>query len=450
VLLVRASFRTLTLTTNAEQLELRAQWRRGQYAAAVCTCGDFSMLRRRSFSFVVLAALVASGSVVPSARAEVPKEIKSKFTRVKDLVAKCDERRLEKAKEISKDFPSDIPEVIELRKEIEACEGQVNKQRAAESDAAAQQAEASALLEAGAAKDLENVQAMTAALEDIALATGSTAEHIAESVLDDLRRWPKVKQEAQRLIGTYGALKLPPAEKKPAARDMWLAMSRLKKTLADTEGRIATFVKDAPSLAAKPLDFAEKEASTAVAARDARSFMGPVRNYLGTARFYLDQADVLGAGGEAVDAKRLATERARLGKVVDQGKSLATEIIKSNTLPKDNYGGGDRAAITAAITKAWLGANPHSPPLKIILTSTEWARYKKLVWNDASSSWVKQDYSNLAGYVVFKSKDGKYAYFIDVAAQKNHLNGDKLGAVVTPKESSEIPADMTVLIGAVR
>lgn len=413
------------------------------------------MLRPARVPLFLVAAAV-SGLVAPAGHAEVPKEIKSKYTRVKDLVAKCDERRLEKAKEISKDFPEDLPEIIELRKEIAACEASL-KAKVAEKDAvAAKQAEENAALAAGAAKDLENVQSAGAALGEVSQAVGSIATHMIGEMLDALRTWPKAKAEAQRLIDTYGALKMTSiqtadrrVEFDAAARDMWMAVGSLKKSLARTQEGIAAFLSQARGLADKSMSAAEKGAADAVAAKDADAFTGSIRSSLRQAEFYLDQADILYAAGEAGDASWIAAERARAAKVRDSGKALAAEIIKKNVLPKDSYTGGDRAAITAAIKKAWLGANPNSPPIKIILWS-DWGRLQKRVWSDAKGGWVRQDYSNLGASVVVKSKDGKYGWWYEVTAQKDHLSGDKLSVVVMPNEGREVPADRTVLISAVK
>jgi len=419
------------------------------------------MLRSARFSCFAIIPLLTLALVTPGARAEVPKELKSKFSRAQRLVEdNCGKLvpndssprevsnvadRLAKAKELAKEFPADLPEVVELRRQMAACDEMINKLNSATEAALASHAAADSTLEAGAKKDLENVQSASAALADVGFAAGSTATHMRTTTLDDLKGWPSVKAEAQRLIGAYGSLQA--TGQNPQARDMWLAVGTLKNDLARTQQNIAKFLGGAQGLVDKLLTAAERNAATALAAKDASAFTVGIRSDLRQAEFYLDQAETLYAAGEPGGPAWIATERTRIARVRERGKAVAEDVIKRNSLPKDSYSGADRPAIIATVTKAWIGKNPNSPPLKVILWS-DWERVQRRVWKDGA--WVKLDYSNLGASVVVKSKDGKYAYWYEAGAQKDHLNGNRPTAVVLPNEGIEVPADRTVLIGAAK
>lgn len=411
------------------------------------------------------------------ALAEVPREHKSNFARVKSQLSYCDKvinpdgkssnlesvaRRLETAKELSKDFPGDIPELAELKQRVAACDAALTQalgarqadQKASEDQAAAE----NAALNAGAEKDLDSVNGTDAALTELASqALGSTATHVKVQLMEVLRGWGNTRAEANRLIAAYGELRSHSilvdrrTEFVHPAHDMWMAMSGLKKSLASTQEKVTAFLGQAPGLVEKELTNAEQGAAQAVAARDADAFRRGVGRALALAEFYVEQAEALHAAGEPGDQGWIAGARARLTRVRESGKVLADGIIKSNKLPEDVYAGADRAALVSAITRKWTSTYPARPLLKVLVTKPEWTRTQRTVWRSEPPGWEKQDFSNVDAFVVARSKDGKYGHLYPVSGSKNHKAGGAVEALLGAYWGDDfVPPENTVLIGSVK
>jgi hypothetical protein len=417
---------------------------------------------------LAIAAVLLTSTI---ALAEVPREYKSPLSRATSLVTSCESKlkqirhdfdngahrsrgiqlfdrnlgdiadRLEKAKGFAKDFPASIPELAAMTARIAAFEAELARLKADLAGDSQRAANENSKLEAGSETDKAAVEAVSAIMRDLTGEIGSEAR-----VPPELQTWAQAKADAVRLGTAYGNSR----PNSPEARQMVNTVRQMSSTLRIVQDKIDTFLKETPGKVNKALTSAEQDAKAAVAAGNPDPFSGSIRRTMQAADILMQTASQLYAAGEPGDQTWIATQRERIAKVNTQAKVLFDKVVSTNSLPKDAYAGGDRVALTAAVSKTWLQSNPHSPPVKVIFPYSEWTRVSKWAWNDSHRSWHKQDYSTLGAAVVIKSKDGKYGYWYMCFPQKDHLNGGSLSVIAMPNEGSEVPADRTVLYSKVR
>lgn len=112
------------------------------------------------------------------------------------------------------------------------------------------------------------------------------------------------------------------------------------------------------------------------------------------------------------------------GQLKKKQAQLTDAIIANNTLPPDNYQGGDREALVKLATDAWLKVQPGAKVLASRIPSQNWKREN--IWRYSSGGeWGQIDRSSLQVQLIVKHDD-KLAVIRPVNLSKNHMQNDQI------------------------
>ncbi|MFT4540717.1 MAG: hypothetical protein ACI841_000987 [Planctomycetota bacterium] len=198
-------------------------------------------------------------------------------------------------------------------------------------------------------------------------------------------------------------------------------LSREKEFLAAADREKATL----PASIRKDLAEANQHAEEAVRDQKPMWFRGGIPQRLDWADEKLALYTVLDPQGSVAIASEVTSMKASIKTRAD---SLRELIIRENTLPNNNFEGGDRDAAIAMAIDAWKKQEPEFELLTVCIPSKAWARETK--WSYSNGTWYFIDKSSIQVRLIIADKSNpELAIDRAVNVRKDHQKADALYGV---------------------
>lgn len=154
---------------------------------------------------------------------------------------------------------------------------------------------------------------------------------------------------------------------------------------------------------------------------------------------------------DALDPGRTPALQARLKELnaglKRQQAALREAIIAANEVPRDEFQGGDRAALVRLATDAWRKVEPGAKVLTVRIPSSSWKRDTR--WRNQTGDWYKIDRSYLQAQVIVAHSDSM-AVIRPIDLWKDHLEGDRVTATPQDTLKDELQAHDFLLLKKVK
>jgi len=340
--------------------------------------------------------------------------------RAEEKFSECD-KRIETAKTDLAGLPASEPDVQaattrleELTRTLAAKRNELN---AAE---AARDADVQAFLKAvGDGKELEAEEAV---FKDLFGINGFNGQPD-----DDLAAWPKARADFDAFETKYGAL-AQKVGKTMAAQKGWIPYNAAKDAYARLNEERKELLKDGPGRVQQFIAEAKKQnASLATVQSNFVGIQMSVERALGNGDRVAITYDTMCKDlpgyqpGLRESIKKVEQE------LDSQALKYAEKIIAENQPKKTTYNGSDRSQLDSLIRAAWAKEYPQEKILAVRFDG-DWSRAAGYRWEESGLRWVKYDRSSITFTVYVQGKEAKYAIAHGAAANKDHLNGDKVTA----------------------
>ncbi len=131
------------------------------------------------------------------------------------------------------------------------------------------------------------------------------------------------------------------------------------------------------------------------------------------------------------------------GQIRERAKALESQIIAGNTLPPDEFTGGDRDEVVRYAKDAWAKEQPDAEVLMERIPSQAWTRDTRWQWSNGA--FYKIDTSKLQVQLIVKHDD-KLAVSRPINIYKNHLKGDTVTAFPMDEIDDELRPQRFMLL----
>lgn len=263
-------------------------------------------------------------------------------------------------------------------------------------------------------KDLELLGDLAGRYRDFQQ-TVQQPEVLAQTIAED----GNALKEVQRIARTY----LPLVEQKtPEGERMENTFNHFQSRRSSFAQALMEYKKQLPALFQQHLDEAASLARQGVEQKKP-AFFGPESGIEQQLGFAQDKLTVIQAFGPETAAPFETKLKQTRDAIAQAGKALESQIINSNTMPRDNFQGEGRDAIIAIAKDGWSHQQKDAKVLKAVIVSQAWKRDTRWTWHNGSFS--KSDLSRVQVQLVIQHDD-KLAVIQPVNVHKNHLSGDTL------------------------
>jgi len=117
-------------------------------------------------------------------------------------------------------------------------------------------------------------------------------------------------------------------------------------------------------------------------------------------------------------------------------QKFRAQVIASNKMPADRYGGGDAAQLKSLVKQKWQGKFPQDQVLQVVIADSSWSAFSGTEWVSSARKWQSYDYDRMKALVKVAGS-GSYNYKFAAFIVRQNLQGGTIDILTARPDNPE-------------